>query len=371
LAMDRPSGFGRCDSVSLLHEGEELEVCCICLDSLSTAPIAALLVEGGSRASCAHFLHACCAERLRTRRCPLCRAAFSAPSASISRQRLAGARPSDVLAGLRRLAGRPAEPVAAWSEGETAGRATARGVVELLAAVLPIRQASLKALLAAELVHDGSGLGEAEAEVDEEALARLLHGLGLCSSDVARSARVGKASSLGRPAGYYSLALSFVRRLRRLLLKAAGATGAALHLAGCGICLGVCVGMLAALPRLRAWDFLRDRDFDLDDWRSTIVVFGMLVLLQLAYRSIRDPRWVKRGCRWGAICGAVVGWAHALATVDPDRHGVRNVFLSGLMGRTAWPEWWGEAVFGWEAHPALSLASAQRFDIFAPSSTAA
>lgn len=30
------------------------------------------------------------------------------------------------------------------------------------------------------------------------------------------------------------------------------------------------------------------------------------------------PPKVKRGLRWGAVMGAVVGWLRALAVVDPD-----------------------------------------------------
>ena len=52
----------------------ELETCCICLDSLGSSPVVALL--GGQR-RCAHLFHAHCAERLSPQLCPLCREPFA------------------------------------------------------------------------------------------------------------------------------------------------------------------------------------------------------------------------------------------------------------------------------------------------------
>eukprot|EP00928_Gymnodinium_smaydae_P056206 TRINITY_DN39622_c0_g1_i1.p1 TRINITY_DN39622_c0_g1~~TRINITY_DN39622_c0_g1_i1.p1 ORF type:complete len:386 (-),score=24.64 TRINITY_DN39622_c0_g1_i1:281-1438(-) len=348
-------------TASALPEAEELEVCCICLDSLCTAPVAALLVDRGRHACCPHYFHAACAERLRPRKCPLCRAAFAAPSAPIVRAQLEKLPPSLVLAGLLRL-----------SRRSRCKKTTVpmERFLELMAAILPVRQASLRAVVASEL---GTSEG---VEVDEAALARLLQHLpgkwscdrsqalssGVCSSR--SQANVGTATA-GNPVAY-SFNLWLYRRLRRALLKAAGATGAAIHLSCCGIIVGVVIGLLAAFPRL-SWRFL-DIEHDIwedSDWRVALLLCAISIAVQLTWHSIKDPRWIKRGCRWGAVAGAILGWLHALATVDPERHGFKSVFRAGLTGRTAWPESWGAAVFGWQVSAGdSSTQKVHRYDVF-------
>eukprot|EP01051_Picozoa_sp_SAG22_P026983 SAG22_NODE_8806_length_628_cov_1.489603_1_plen_99_part_10 len=70
-------------------DGEDLEICCVCLDSLSSAPVVALLAApppnsiglSPGRRSCNHFFHEGCAARLQPQRCPMCREPFGALSA--------------------------------------------------------------------------------------------------------------------------------------------------------------------------------------------------------------------------------------------------------------------------------------------------
>jgi hypothetical protein len=123
---------------------DELETCCICLDSLSSSPVVALLHQSaagsssGSERSCAHFFHAACAERLAPQNCPMCRTPFEALSAPFCGNDLVAAGAEIVIAGVRRLRGEtPSVPTVA-----------ARTVVELLAASFPIKQTSLEAAVA-------------------------------------------------------------------------------------------------------------------------------------------------------------------------------------------------------------------------------
>lgn len=314
--------------------GEELEVCCVCLDSLSAAPVAALLDGGAAcRARCPHFLHAGCAERLWPTRCPLCRAPFAALSAPISGRRLQGAGASEVLAGLRRLAGRA--PEAAAPEPVTV---PAHSVVQLLAAILPVTRDSLLALVFEQLAQRGGGQ---EAELGEEDLARLLRQLGLQGAASATPVRGGPPSPAALPKGY-SLSTRVSRRLKRLLLQLAGAAGASIHAACCGVLLGMLVGSLAALPRIRAWDLsdVLDRLAHEPNALSLVAIILGMMVVQLAWHSCKDPRWVRLCGRCGAAAGALLGWLHALVTVDPDDHGFLSVFRVGLSGRTMWPEGW-------------------------------
>eukprot|EP00434_Breviolum_minutum_P006417 symbB.v1.2.005664.t1/scaffold327.1/size259883/17 len=130
-----------------------------------------------------------------------------------------------------------------------------------------------------------------------------------------------------------ALEVRLFRRCRWLALKLAGATGAAMHLGCCGMAFGVLVGCLAALPKLRL-RFVRHTDdlADVDSWQALLLYVVSVVFVELILLSIRDPRWVKRGLRWGAVMGAMVGWLRALAVVDPDRHSFQRVFQMGLSG---------------------------------------
>ena len=116
------------------EEDRELETCCICLDSLSQAPVVALLHGGGGgRRSCPHFIHESCAARLSPQLCPMCRTPFDACSAPFGGGRITELGAKRVIAGTMRLLGQPA--------GETAPTSA---VVPLLAAIFPVRLAALE-----------------------------------------------------------------------------------------------------------------------------------------------------------------------------------------------------------------------------------
>lgn len=327
-----------------------MEVCCVCLDSLSSAPVVALLTDGARcGASCAHYLHACCAARLRTSTCPLCRTAFKAPSAPISRSRLANASPREVLAGLHLLvAGRSGRSAATT----TLPRAVpARRTVELLAAVLPIRQASLEECVSQAIASLGNDQG-----LEVAGLANVLTQLGL-GRTAPRGDAAQLASGLTVPR-QYSWTTWLARSLMRVLLRATGAAGAAVQFACWGICSGAVLGMLAAIPKLRLARIMENimEEDDAEDWRAFLIGIAIVCASQLVWHSFKDPRWVKYSGRWGAVLGALFGWLHALATVDPENHGFRSVFWLGLTGRPTWQTFFG----AWE--PVGSTA--ERIDIF-------
>ena len=46
---------------------------------------------------------------------------------------------------------------------------------------------------------------------------------------------------------------------------------------------------------------------------------------------------VKRGLRWGALMGAVVGWLRALAVVDPDALELKAMLFSPCVGLVSLP----------------------------------
>ena len=125
-------------------EPDNLETCCICLDSLCVSPVVALMADrrdGGCRASCSHFYHSACAARLEPRLCPMCRTPFGEPSVPFGGDDLVAAGATRVIAAARRLQGD--EP-----DDEASPSVKTRTVVELLAASFPIQQAALEAAVA-------------------------------------------------------------------------------------------------------------------------------------------------------------------------------------------------------------------------------
>lgn len=327
-----PSDVVHTSSGHMLHESEELEVCCICLDSLCAQPVAALLsLESDTTSSCLHYMHAACAERLRPRRCPICRSAFDALSTPISKETLQEMNPSDIVAGLCVLSGHHGR----------AGTVPPRVAVPLLAALLPLRQTTVQKWVEKELVNS--------EVLNTKAVEQLLRRAGLGR---------GNARSEGTSASTtYTAQLRIFRRSRWLALKLMGATGAALHLGCCGMAAGVLLGCFGALPNLRLRFVRRTDDLaDLDSWQALLLYVVSVVFMELVVLSLRDPRWVKRGLRYGALLGAVVGWLKALQVVDPDRHSFRRVFQMGLSGQTTWPRQW---------RLVDSITSVEKVDIFA------
>jgi len=241
--------------------------------------------------------------------------------------------PSQIVAGLRLLSAVPSTaPV------------PVKVTVPLLAALLPLRQATVRSLVEKEVIKGSDVLNTKGVE---ELLRRVGLGRGNARSVAAMSNT--------------ALEVRLFRRCRWLALKLAGATGAAMHLGCCGMAFGVLVGCLAALPKLRL-RFVRHTDdlADVDSWQALLLYVVSVVFVELILLSIRDPRWVKRGLRWGAVMGAMVGWLRALAVVDPDRHSFQRVFQMGLSGRTTWPQHW-RIVDSTFSH----LTAVEKVDIFA------
>lgn len=258
------------------EEDTELETCCICLDSLSSAPVVALLGEqGGGARSCAHLFHARCAERLSPQQCPMCRAPFLALSAPFGgrrwRSQLTAADSERLIAGARRLIGWQASRAnpdgdGGWTSTKLSGAATVppRAVVELLAAIFPVRQAALEAAVDAlarakaagsprssRLLHSDSSCKEEdhEAEIGPEGL---VHVLGRCGvqllAPAAAAATLDSSASGSEPLGRYRLATVIKRRTRWVALKSAGAAGTALFVSGIFASATGLLGALAAIP---------------------------------------------------------------------------------------------------------------------------
>jgi len=339
---------------------DDLEECCVCLDSLSSAPVAALLkARGTSERACPHFVHSDCAERLWPLRCPLCRATFATLSAPISQDRLAEVGPSRIISGARRLLGE--------EEGENSDKVTvpARVVVELLAATCPVRQSSLEAVVAhhandpLHLQESWCDLGGQEEqqlssstsprkdeEIGSEGLAAVLPQCGIMVVEKAPEV-VGTAKE-DRIIGYpWFTRIS--RWLRSMLLQASGAAGTAVFAGGCGAGVGMSLGALAAIPSHARIDILGGSD-------SFAMVERILLVAQMLYYGARRRDLLRRGILWGAPIGSVLGWAGALCVVHPEQHGLWSVFWSGLSGTTLHTLFWGA--------PAQMESPQQRVDVF-------
>mmetsp|Transcript_101936 Transcript_101936/g.287699 ORF Transcript_101936/g.287699 Transcript_101936/m.287699 type:complete len:321 (-) Transcript_101936:187-1149(-) len=291
-------------------DDESLETCCVCLDSLSSAPVVVLLNHCDAklaRRACPHYLHSSCSELLYPQRCPLCRAAFVSLSEPIDVCRLRRTSPELIVSTLQRVTGAlPLRPPTIPT----------RTVVELLAAVQPMPESALRAAAL-----DGLGVDTLDVALREEDVSRLLEDVGIRPSRGVTSAD-GAMGSL-KPG--YSLATRLFRRLNWAMLKMSGALGASLFCGGCGMCAGVVAGGLVAVPQ-KHWP-----DFDGDNF--VLAVKAAYLLCRAAYHGAQRTDLIGAGLRFGTSFGLIVGCFHGLVHVDPDNHGLWSVFLTSLTGQ--------------------------------------
>ena len=353
-------------------EPDNLETCCICLDSLCVSPVVALMADrrDGCRASCSHFYHSACAARLEPRLCPMCRTPFGELSVPFGGDDLVAAGATRVIAAARRLQGD--EP-----DDEASPSVKTRTVVELLAASFPIQQAALEAAVADLSVgganpSDGvvasprSGTKRIGAPGLVQVLARcssvglLLHAPAAAESPELSGAQAGQAASV--PLSSYTFATRFSRRLRWLTLKGAGASGTALFAGGCGALAGMTFGAFAAIPRgsiFRSFRWV----VEISDPSFGLVAGGIYLLFQMLQHGAQRGDLLARGVAIGGAVGVVLGGVGALAVVDPGDHGFGSVFLSGVRGRTLLTmcrKWWSPARGRGGSDPKA------RVDLFAP-----
>lgn len=325
---------------------DELETCCICLDSLSSSNVVALLKHPGpsnaTERTCSHFFHAPCAERLNPRHCPMCRTPFQMLSAPFSGDELVTAGAKTVIAGARRLRGEdPSVPTVA-----------ARTVVELLAASFPIKQTSLEAAVdeLAEAPHNPgwvvSSPRSGTKQIGATGLVKLLGRCGTVRLELNRrrpsltaqsaspsTSHVDREQPLDTPFRSYTLATRLSRRLRWLALKGAGAAGTAVFSGAIGASIGISCGALAAIPRrslLRPLEFL----LDIPDPGIGFMMSGVYLAFSMLRHGAQRRDLLFHGVWVGGAIGIVTGAVGALAVVDPGDHGFRSVFFSGVRGRS-------------------------------------
>jgi len=206
-------------------EAEDLETCCVCLDSLSCEAITPLLASEGPAlqpACCRHFCHLRCAMRLRPQRCPVCRLPFQSLR-RVTRAGLLRMTAAELQVSLRRLYG-------------VANTTSALGLV---VAAFPIP--------AATAARRFEQLGA--YPLSEEGLAKVLRHLSKYSS----------SDAVPRPLSYYQgedvdsydRATVARRKIRRIALRLCGALGGACHgMAVGGVAGVICGGALRRPPRI-------------------------------------------------------------------------------------------------------------------------
>lgn len=337
MGFDGPS---RSWSAAAVLEDSSLETCCVCLDSLSSAPVVLLLADTAPPAparACPHYVHFRCAELLNPRKCPLCRAPFVTLSEPIDRGRFGTLLPRDVVSCLRQLSRAP--------PGEPATAPT-QTVVDLLVAAWPVPEASLW-----EAIEELS-LEAENGEIGAEGLEQLMEHFGMHCATGSRARADGSSPDIRRVS--YTLTTRLWRRLNWALLKAAGAAGASIFCGGCGLGLGVAAGGVLAIPRKR---------IPYMDGDELVLAVKTAWLLCLAvYHGAQRTDLVCKGLRWGTGFGLVFGCFHGLVHVDPERHGIRSVFWTGVTGQATLG-----ALFGWR-HPlsTVEYRGVPRIDVFKP-----
>lgn len=362
--------FDREEECSPLENAFELETCCICLDSLCSAPVVALLQPGGEgRRACRHFCHGRCAEKLSQNVCPVCREPFSTLSVPFGGDELVRVGAVRIVAGAQRLMGRAEE-----QEEDRCNSVPTRAVVELLAAVFPIRQRELEAAVQELAVCSSprtSSLLASAQEGGEIAAAGLVRLLARCRVPLQLHGKSMDVFPQDCPLIRYSFTTRLARRLRWLALKGAGALGTGIFAGCCGAAVGVTLGAIAAIPqeqlRQRSARFVYDviecdkrilasvvMCLATDTGRLTLPLTDLVLLLppsrygqvaalffgsitlaiRMAKYGAQRGDLLLRGVLAGAAFGTGLGCVGALAIVHPNDHGFGRVFLTGLQGQT-------------------------------------
>jgi len=315
LCLGRVTPYSRAiPSVRLFGGGTETdrsqaETCCICLDSLSAAPVTALLTTADSESpepyrTCPHYLHVKCASRLTVLRCPLCRGAFDKLTAPISLKRLAGMEACDILAGIHWLTGKRDELCAP--------SAPASAVVELLAAIVAVPEEKLRG---AVQVYSHGGV------VDEHGLAELLDRLGITGNEAPGYC------------GHECTEAQLQRQLRCFMLRLAAAMGTAIPVGLMGMTMGAVVSGICSIPNDSSmWRFYASTSLS-----SSVEVHIAKVLAAAlifgAYHGHQHLDIVVPALLRGATFGLLVGLAFGFQVMDPSRqgnHGFYSVFVAGI-----------------------------------------
>jgi len=288
-------------------EDEDLEECCVCLDSLSSAPVCALLKSrSGTRRSCRHFIHADCAKRIDPARCPLCRTPFFSLSLAMDRESLRLHGSKGIVTVCKNL------------DAEYVRHVRCSTLVQLLAAIFPIRQSVLETFVLAS-AGGSSKVGSAE-------VARVLRRCGWADKLLGEG-RVNKDLVADSAYGYGFHILAR-RSIRSAALRLAGALGTSIFCGILGTSCGIFAGALASVPAKHFVDILYD------DVLSEPVVDALALVVLALYYGARRKDLVMRGGLFGSLAGALFGWITALTVVHPESYGLRQVFFSGLYGKT-------------------------------------
>lgn len=293
--------------VDLTISDDESEVCCVCLDSLSSSPVTLLLSKDDARRSCRHFIHASCAQKIYPQKCPLCRVPYNNTCSPIDRRMLCRLDGHAVVRACRKI------------DGDSVASDVARTstVVGLLAATCPIRERTIaRAAKTMETLCN-------EGALDARRVVQLFRACGIVLS----SNMVATKPSRGTRLEGYTISTRLRRFLRSCALRMAGAIGTAICSSFCGAMVGMSLGALVSIPSEYAIDFKY-----LDSGLSA--AYGILLVIQMVYYGLRNRHLLVAGLLWGSASGSIIGWLGALLVVHPESHGAWQVFRSGLTGQT-------------------------------------
>ena len=200
------------------------ECCCVCLDSLSSAPVVCLLKSSHSKVRiCRHFIHSRCAKRLRPRKCPLCRQNFGTLSAEMSKDDFSKYSMQEIMRGLCEM-----------DDEKQVKSVRTDTLLELLAAVCPVNKVDLERA------------SEKRERLTEDQVLNLLKMCDIiprCDEKKNRSVLV----TIRRFKSYDTKTI-LRRFFRSALLRLAGAVGTSICSSLFGGAAGVSLGALVSIP---------------------------------------------------------------------------------------------------------------------------
>lgn len=227
----------------LPDRSDALEMCCVCLEPLCADEVTPFLATEGwtlQPASCRHFCHVRCAQRLRPQRCPVCRVSFC-QLRRISRDGILGMTASEVLQALEKLH----------------GRVSVKEAVELFCAVFPVPPGkATERLRQLALQPPPTTCTKRRGALDEKGFARFLRHISLhCVTSYIGAPMFNPRmlsfyeglepaiSGTGPQNHFASIEARRRQRRRRVLLRCCAIAGGALH----GLVVGCLAGALCGL----------------------------------------------------------------------------------------------------------------------------
>lgn len=340
-------------SAEVTADEDGREVCAICLDSLSDLPVARFIMPHRVGA-CNHYCHYNCAQQLRKKNCPICRAAFSRIQGPLSKESILLSPYHEVYDNLSVFAG---------------GKVQCNNMLSFILALFPFASNKYESHFY-KLVLKNKGLMIPEkfslSTAQHHSMEITFNDFVIVFEDLNNS----NASPTNKSFRYEQKCL-WQRRMRHISLKLCGCAGGIVN----GLVIGGGVASIAGLfistPPPQYLHNVKDKKneplkirrrnkvtWEWDDlfYESSspqvkiLIIAGMIIwylrsiLWWMIFQALSNKKHsitkvsknvFRASVFLGASIGAFMGWKSALEWVDPFNHNHKAIFIQACFGAFA------------------------------------